>query len=576
MYEEYENRGFPFRNFLLKLILIIIFVFLLVWLLPKFIAPTINKNIKESNVSSSEINALTSQIFSDNLNKMKEAAISYYTDERLPQEEGEFKKMTLSEMIGLKIITPLIDKNNKPVDVEASYVKITKAENEYILKVNIKDSEKEDYILVHLGCYTYCKGNICEKKSENIVIKGTTITPDTPVVKKYYCKIANGKYYGKYGNVVNKDAYENECITKPEEKHYCAIVNDKYYGKAGTVVSKETYENECTSKPEEKHYCAIVNDKYYGKDGTVVTKETYENECTSKPEEKHYCEIVNGKYYDKNGNIVDKNAYEDSCKTKEYLYEYARTTNATFSSWTKWANWTETSCSTKAITCAASDINCLREVKLYNRKEKIGTHEKEYIKERSTQIEASSYSAKTCTNYTYVIINNVTYAVTKTYTNVTTITSGTQSSVDGWSYNGRGSYANPPRDTENTHYEFVGADYSYCSDTCTTLPNYYYDKYTYTGSMSKVTSTTEAPTSSSSSVTATCGGYTTKTVYVYRNITKTEIATRTEPLYGTVCYSSDRTRKLTSTGTTEKKWSYYNDTTLLNNNWYYTGNKKLK
>ena len=48
--DEYENRGFPFRNFLLKLILIIIFVFLLVWLLPKFIAPAVNKDIKNSYI----------------------------------------------------------------------------------------------------------------------------------------------------------------------------------------------------------------------------------------------------------------------------------------------------------------------------------------------------------------------------------------------------------------------------------------------------------------------------------------------------------------------------------------------
>ena len=137
--EEYEAKGFPFKNFLLKLILIIIFVFLLAWLLPKFITPAINNSLKDNNGNSSEINALTSQIFNDNLEKMKQAAISYYTDERLPQKNGEYKQMTLSEMIGLKLITPLIDKNNKAVDVEASYVKITKDANEYILKVNIKD-----------------------------------------------------------------------------------------------------------------------------------------------------------------------------------------------------------------------------------------------------------------------------------------------------------------------------------------------------------------------------------------------------------------------------------------------------
>ena len=94
--------------------------------------------------------------------------------------------------------------------------------------------------------------------------------------------------------------------------------------------------------------------------------------------------------------------------------------------------------------------------------------------------------------------------------------------------------------------------------------------------MTRVSSTSEAPVSSGSQVVATCTDYETKIVNVYRNVVKTEIATRTEPLYGTVCYSSDRTRKLKSAGKTEKTWSYYNDTNLLNNNWYYTGAKKLK
>ena len=249
--EEYENRGFPIRNFLIKLILIIIFVFLLVWLLPKFIVPAINKNINWDSKYTEQLDALTSQIFADNLEKMKQAAISYYTDERLPQNVGDSKTMTLSDMIGLKIITPLVDKNNKAVDVEKSYVKITKTEDEYILKVNIKDSEKEDYILVHLGCYNYCDSYICEKKQTDVIVKGDK-TPTTPVVEKHYCKIVNGKYYGKNGNVVDKTTYENECVTK----RYCEIVNGTYYGKTGNVVDKETYENECTTKPPEvKYYC---------------------------------------------------------------------------------------------------------------------------------------------------------------------------------------------------------------------------------------------------------------------------------------------------------------------------------
>ena len=71
--EEYENRGFPFKDFLLKLILIIIFVFLLVWLLPKFIAPAISKNLEKNNnvtISDKALDALTSQIFADNIDRM--------------------------------------------------------------------------------------------------------------------------------------------------------------------------------------------------------------------------------------------------------------------------------------------------------------------------------------------------------------------------------------------------------------------------------------------------------------------------------------------------------------------------
>ena len=321
---------------------------------------------------------------------MKQAAISYYTDERLPQNVGDSKTMTLSDMIGLKIITPLVDKNNKAVDVEKSYIKITKTEDEYILKVNIKDSEKEDYILVHLGCYNYCDSYICEKKQTDVIIKGDK-NPTTPVVEKHYCKIVNGKYYGKNGNVVDKTTYENECVTK----RYCEIVNGTYYGKTGNVVDKETYENECTTKP---------------------------------PEVKYYCEIVDGKYYDKNGNVVSKEDYEKSCKEpeKEYIYEYAKTTGATFSEWTKWSSWGKVSCDTKEINCSDKDITCLKKLQRLNRKEKIGTYEKEYVKTREVQVQTATYEQKSCANYNYVIINNPTYAVS-------TASYVVGSSMAGWS-----------------------------------------------------------------------------------------------------------------------------------------------
>lgn len=729
--EEYERRGFPFRDFLLKLILVIVFAFLLIWLLPKFIRPTINTTAtsntkaatnetsksKDSKNESKEctsgscdisgLDALTSQIFADNINKMKEAAISYYTDERLPKNAGDSEKMTLSDMIGKKLIIALVDKNNKACDVEKSYVKITKMDDEYILKVNLKDSEKEDYILVHLGCYTYCDSYICQKQATATVpVKGSKVTDTVPikgaydhdggyvppknptvVVEKHYCVKYNGKYYGMDGSVVSKNKYLDQCTehkddrhycvkyngqyygkdgsvvtkakytseclpteeekhicekyngkyydnngnvvtkavfterceSKQEEKYYCVFYNGNYYGKNGNIVSEKEYKDQCFSK-EEKHYCTYYNGQYYGVNGNVVTKSTYEDECLPKEEEKHYCSYYKGHYYGLNGEIVTKEQYNKDClnieekytcqkhdgkyygldgsivsyeeykqqceRKKEYIYEYKKITSAKFSKWTEWSAWGKTNCSTQEINCSDTDINCLRKLQLYKRKEQIGTYQKAYEKQREQLVQVGSYTEKACAKYNYVEINKTTYATTTTttYTKINTITKSTRSSNDSWTYNGRASYSNPPRDTANTHYKFVGADYSYCSDTCTTLPNYYYDSYTYKGSssMSVVPNTISTPghtvttETTSTSYEASCGGYVWKEVPVYATIIASEKDYRTEPLYGTVCYQSTKTRSLLAAGSTEYKWSTYNDTTLLGSGWYYTGNYKLK
>ena len=693
--EEYERRGFPLRDFLLKLILVIIFVFLLIWLLPKFIKPTVNNYTADSSkVATSEtsskkskdskecsnsgscdlsgLDALTSQIFAQNIDRMKDAAISYYTDERLPQNVGDSETMTLSDMIGKKIILALVDKNNKACDVEKSYVKITKVDDEYILKVNLKDSEKEDYILVHLGCYTYCDSYVCQKQATNVPVKGSKVTdtvpikgaydngdyipPTNPTVVvtpttdgKHYCVVYNGKYYGREGYQVSKNTYINECIgeikhycvvydgkyygkdgdvvskseyTKQcigEKKHYCVIYNGDYYGKNGDKVSKDEYIAQCTEPKKEEHYCVYYDGKYYGLNGDVVTKEEYVNQCLPKEEEKHYCAKVDGKYYDDNGNVVSKEKYEEIClgivekhfcekvdgkyyglngevvsydtykeqceRKQEYVCEYKKVTAAKFSQWSKWSNWAETSCSTKAINCADNDVTCLKRLQRTDAKRKVGTYKKSYEKTRQVLVQTGSYTQKSCSKYNYVEINRTIYATTTTttYTTINTITSATKASTGGWTYNGRASYSNPPKDTATTHYKFVGADYSYCAETCTTLPNYYYDAYTVNGGATSVTSTTVTPYTTTTTDTSTethgdasCGEYVYKTVPVYSTITMTDKDYREEPLYGTVCYQSTQTRQLLQAASSETKWSTCNDTTLLNNGWFYTGNSELR
>ena len=664
--EEYEKKGFPILSIILKVLIIGIIILLLILFIPKLFTnkTTTSKDNKQNDNCSDKyeksLNALTSQIFSNNLDKMKDAAIRYYTTDRLPQEIGESDKMTLSDMIGKKLVVALIDKNNKAVDVEKSYVKITKTEDEYILKVNIKDSEKEDYILVHLGCYSYCKNDICEKKTNkdtNVPTKGSKPT-SVVVIKKnntiinnnnnnnseenneYICEYKNGKYYDNNGNRVSeltyikiceapvckkvngyyfdsrgnnttKYKYEKDCSSKPTPTTYkCEYKNGKYYNKKGKVVSKLDYLISC-----EKPVCKKIDGYYFGKYGKSVSKSTYEKECTSKPTPTTYkCEYKNGKYYNKNGKVVSKldyliscekpvckiideyyfgkygksvskSTYEKQCNPKEYIYEYSKTTNTKLSEWSNWSNWDKTDCNTTEINCNDNDITCLNKLQLLKRKEQIGTYQKTYATTRNVLKQTGSYIEKSCSKYNYIEINKTIYATTTTthYTTINTISSSTQGNYGSWTYNGRASYSNPPRDTNGTHYKFVGADYSYCSDTCTSLPNYYYDSYTYTGGLTKVSSTT-VPGNVTSSTTATtskeykasCGEYTYKTIPIYGTITVTEKATRDEPLYGTVCYQSTKTRKITEKGKTSKKWSNYNDKNLLNNGWEYTGRKKVK
>jgi hypothetical protein len=710
------EREFPFKDFLTKLILVIVFVFLLVWLLPKFITPTIvQENCNQTKKSgpntecSLAYSSLTSQIFQDNLNKMKEAAVSYYTVERLPNAIGDTDKMTLADMYEKKLLTTLIDRNNKDVDSENSYVEITKMDEEYLLKVYIKDSEKEDYILVHLGCYNYCESYVCEKNSDYLVETGATksskassyieVSPssyttttvvkgkkykvkkynkkssnyitNTTVVNKYYKNVTNNyqtiinnynevnnntinnnttnnntnnytynggdviivinetcdqddcivtdnicrydkktkTYYGADGKVVTKEEFLKQC-TEPDEPELPICKYDKekniYYGENGQEVSREQYLKECLG--DETPICKYDKETktYYGTEGTPVSKEQFLKDCygvepspspSTDPEpEQPICKYDKEKniYYGENGQEVTKEEFIKQCTgpedDKTYIWEYKKVTGATYSEWTKWSNWEKTSCDTQEINCSDDNPSCTNKLQMYENKEKIGTYKDTFTKQRNELRLLSNYNQKTCSKFDYVILDNITYTVkdvTK-YTKYEDIkTTTTTQSAGSWSYVGTSAYSNPPSDSASTRYKFVGADYSYCTTVCTTLPKFFYAKYNYTeNDLSKTTSTTstyeidKAKTTSTDKdvetvVKASCGDYTTKNVPIYKTVTVTDLDTIEKDLYGTVCYKSTKSRDVISEGKTEYKWSVENDETLLNNGWVLTGNKKL-
>lgn len=156
--DDYENRGYPIKRVLLKLLIIILVILLLIWLVPKFIKWIDNSKKKKNTVD-------TVEIFKSNAETIKNGAINYFKEESLlPKSEEESKKLTVNEMISMGLIGTIKDSNNKKINGDKSYAELSQSDNAYTLKVNIKDSTQEDYVLYNLNHYEYCYNSfLCEK-----------------------------------------------------------------------------------------------------------------------------------------------------------------------------------------------------------------------------------------------------------------------------------------------------------------------------------------------------------------------------------------------------------------------------
>lgn len=183
----YNENGFSLKNVIVKIVLVLLFIFLLLWFFPM-----------------PKMEPVYDRIFLSNIESMKDAAKDYFTLERLPKNVGDKEKLTLADMLKLKLVLPFVDSNNKACDNKLSYVEVTKLDDEYTMKVNLSCGEVSDYIIVHMGCYDYCKTTICEKDTAAEVIKKPVIvkpvpvkpTPVKPVVSYIYeyKKTMNGYY----------------------------------------------------------------------------------------------------------------------------------------------------------------------------------------------------------------------------------------------------------------------------------------------------------------------------------------------------------------------------------------------
>ena len=145
--------GVNWKEIVIKVVLLIIFILILCWLFPK-----------------PNLDIFYDSVYTNNINTMKEAAKTYYTTDKLPQTVGESKSMTLKEMIDNHMIIRFADKNGKTCDESTSKVEVTKiSDKEYALKVILNCGDDKDYIIETIGCNSVCTGEGCTIINNNYV-----------------------------------------------------------------------------------------------------------------------------------------------------------------------------------------------------------------------------------------------------------------------------------------------------------------------------------------------------------------------------------------------------------------------
>lgn len=259
MKEKNSNASTFIRDLLVKLLLIVIFIFLLMKLIPM-----------------PDLTAFKDSIFSNNINSMKDAAKSYYTTERMPSETGKSSKMTLQEMLDQNLLLPFVDKDGKECDTKKSYVKVTKGDTEYELKVSLTCNGETKYVIEKIGCYDFCPSGKCNEK----------ITTKTDDDGKINVVNPDGTYITEYEFVRNlsDESWKTGdwTVTKLDETDDIKLVDTKTEYTGQKKVDKDTTLYEEVAYGTNSHYEYDVNwsdeEKHTEEDILVDTRTLYTGE----------------------------------------------------------------------------------------------------------------------------------------------------------------------------------------------------------------------------------------------------------------------------------------------------------
>lgn len=224
-----KNSSF-IRDLLVKLLLIVIFIFLLMYLFPM-----------------PNLSPFYSSIFNDNIQTMKDAAEDYYTTERMPKEVGKSTKMSLKEMIDKKLIIPFVDKDGNKCDTNNSYVQVTKEKTEYELKVSLTCGKESNYIIEKIGCYNFCPTGNCTL-AEAKTSEPKTVTTNTDSNGYVTVVVPTGKYVTEYEytktNTIDNWTLGDWRTTKVNETDSVKLVDTRtqYTGQKKVTSGSKLYE----------------------------------------------------------------------------------------------------------------------------------------------------------------------------------------------------------------------------------------------------------------------------------------------------------------------------------------------
>ena len=613
MYTERTN-SFSIRNVILQFLFVALLVFILLWLFPtkkdmKNATKGTSKDSTQVKIDNGDLSVLLDRIFNENLISMKESAQSYFTTERLPQKVGDSKKITLKEMLDKKIILPFKDKNGKQCDLNASYVQITKYDNEFIMKVNLKCGTEENYLLTYMGCYDYCSQTICEKKGTTPKVYKVEPKQETPTktVETDYRKIyeykkttpGNVKYsdwsewsttYIKPSNTVEVEKKEDSKIEKyytdwsewsktkiegsntvdvekkeesKTEKYYTSWSNwstDKV-----TASSTRQVETRKESKTT-KYYTDWSN---WSTDKVTASSTRQVDTKEESKTEKYYTDWSNWSTTKATASSTRQVDTKEETKSENYYTDWSNwsTTKATASStrqvetkeesksekyYTDWSNWS----TTKATASSTRQVETKEETKSENYYTDWSDWSTTYVKPTDTiEVQSKDVQYRKLIGYNVKVEDDLSKPITELKDVVVASTDikscskyNLTSTVTGYKkeYIGTFKYTTAPKETSEYTYRKVGEYNWYCAGNCTAGTVLVYEKYQL------VPQTTGS---------YSCANYSTeKSVYVakQRVVVGYEKKETKEPVYEYYTKKNYRYREL-KTKTTKTTYYRYRD-----------------